>query len=275
MRPLPTWDHVVINAQDRLDEAADAYRRLGFELTPRGYHSMGSANHLTIFGTDYLEIVGVPPANRDRQQDLLNSPIGLNGLVFGTDVSHDVETAAQAAGVALLPSRQFTRPVELSDGTREDASFRIVPLDDIAYGRVYFCHHFTRHLVWRNEWRHHPNGVIGVARAVIVSDAPDETMAPYRRLFGDDLVRAVPGGFSLAVGLGQLDIVSHAEAAAQFGDALPDPLGRRTFMAALTLRTGSLRRAMAAIGSAARSGPGDSLIVPADLAFGAALAFVE
>ena len=22
-------------------------------------------------------------------------------------------------------------------------------------GRLYFCHHFTRDLVWRDEWRHH------------------------------------------------------------------------------------------------------------------------
>lgn len=28
--PLPTWDHLVINAQDRLDDAADTYRKLGF-----------------------------------------------------------------------------------------------------------------------------------------------------------------------------------------------------------------------------------------------------
>lgn len=271
--PLPTWDHLVINAQDRLDDAAETYRRLGFTLTPRGYHSMGSANNLAIFGTDYLELVGVPPSGREAQKALLESPIGLNGLVFGTDVSFDVAAAAQAAGAALSPPREFTRPVKLDDGRREDASFRTLSLDGIDYGRVYFCHHFTRHLVWRNEWRRHANGVVGVVRAVIVSETPRAAMDPYRTLFGDDVVRAIPNGERLAVGLGNLDIVTPAEAAAQFGDALP-ALDRPTFMAAITFRTASLARAKAALGEAAVQGPQGTLLVPARQAFGATLEFV-
>ena len=51
--PLATLDHVVINARDNMDHAADVYRRLGFTLTERGYHSLGSMNHLAMFGTDY------------------------------------------------------------------------------------------------------------------------------------------------------------------------------------------------------------------------------
>ena len=38
--PVPTLDHVVINARDDMDRAADIYRRLGFTLTERGYHSL-------------------------------------------------------------------------------------------------------------------------------------------------------------------------------------------------------------------------------------------
>lgn len=273
MLPLPTWDHLVINARDRLDDAAETYRGLGFTLTPRGHHSMGSANNLAIFGTDYLELVGVPPSGRETQKALLDSPIGLNGLVFGTDVSRDVATAAQAAGAGLLPPREFTRPVDLADGRHEDASFRTVALDGIDYGRVYFCHHFTRHLVWRNEWRHHANGVVGVARAVIVSDAPREAMRPYRALFGDDMVHDIPNGERLVVGLGNLDIVTPAEAAAQFADALP-ALDRPAVMAAITFRTASPAAAKAALGDAAIDGPQGQLLVPAARAFGAALEFV-
>jgi len=127
MLPLPTWDHLVINAQDRLDEAAETYRKLGFVLTPRGHHSMGSANNLAIFGTDYLEIVGVPPHGRAQQQALLESPIGLNGLVFGTDVSLDIVAAGQAAGAALPPPQEVPRPVELGHRRPREAGFRVVP----------------------------------------------------------------------------------------------------------------------------------------------------
>jgi len=42
--PAATLDHVVINARDDMDRAAEVYQRLGFTLTERGYHSLGSMN---------------------------------------------------------------------------------------------------------------------------------------------------------------------------------------------------------------------------------------
>ncbi len=61
MLPVPTLDHVVINTRDQMDLAVETYRRLGFTLTPRGYHTLGSMNHLAIFGTDYLELIAIDP----------------------------------------------------------------------------------------------------------------------------------------------------------------------------------------------------------------------
>ncbi len=82
--PVPTLDHVVVNARDRIDEAADTYRRLGFTLTPRGYHTLGSMNHLAMFGTDYLELIAAKPGDSSRPE-IMEAPLGLNGLVFGTE----------------------------------------------------------------------------------------------------------------------------------------------------------------------------------------------
>ena len=44
-----------------LDAAAERYASLGFTLTPRGHHTLGSINNLAILGTDYIELLGVPP----------------------------------------------------------------------------------------------------------------------------------------------------------------------------------------------------------------------
>src|SRR6266404_7702374 len=85
--PAATLDHVVINARDDMDRAADIYRRLGFTLTERGYHSLGSINHLAMFGTEYLELIAVPKGATTGRLDLLNFPFGLNGLVFGSEDS--------------------------------------------------------------------------------------------------------------------------------------------------------------------------------------------
>ena len=83
--PLATLDHVVINARDDMDRAAEIYRRLGFTLTERGYHSLGSMNHLAMFGTDYLELIAIPKGASSGRLDLLTYSAGLNGLVFGSE----------------------------------------------------------------------------------------------------------------------------------------------------------------------------------------------
>ena len=93
--PAATLDHVVINARDDMDRAADIYRRLGFTLTERGYHSLGSMNHLAMFGTDYLELIAVPKGATTGRMDLLTFPSGLNGLVFGSEDSAVTYAAAR------------------------------------------------------------------------------------------------------------------------------------------------------------------------------------
>ncbi|HEX5326869.1 MAG TPA: VOC family protein [Acetobacteraceae bacterium] len=273
--PMPTLDHVVVNARDRLDEAADTYRRLGFTMTPRGYHTLGSMNHLAIFGTEYLELIAAPTGDT-RRAEILEAPVGLNGLVFGTEDSAAVHAALDAAGIPSEPPLQFSRPVALPSGPR-DATFRTVRLKSgvIDAGRVYFCHHFTRDLVWRDEWRHHANGVVGVVRAVIAATDTAALGAVFTRMFGAGAVQPVAGGCSLAVGLSRFDIVSPASLRAEFGDAAPSGEGRAQFMAVLTLRTRSLDAAAAALvagGITAQRDP-QRIVVPAAAAFGVTLEF--
>ena len=56
--PSPVLDHIVIDVRDRIDEAAERFTALGFRLTPRGHPTLGSSNHLAMFATDYLELLG-------------------------------------------------------------------------------------------------------------------------------------------------------------------------------------------------------------------------
>lgn len=43
---------------------------------------------------------------------------------------------------------------------------------------------FTPQLIWRDEWRGHPNGVTDIAGFVFRSSAPAATAALYARIFG-------------------------------------------------------------------------------------------
>ena len=55
---VPRIDHVVVDVRDRIDEAERRYRALGFNLTQRGRHSLGSVNHLAMLDPDYVELLG-------------------------------------------------------------------------------------------------------------------------------------------------------------------------------------------------------------------------
>lgn len=277
--PLATLDHVVINARDDMDRAADIYRRLGFTLTERGYHSLGSMNHLAMFGTDYLELIALPKGATTGRMDLLNYSLGLNGLVFGSEDSAITYAALAKAGVPVEPPSEFTRPVKV-DGAVRDARFRTIRMKDgiVPYGRVYYCHHFTRDLVWRDEWRHHANGVVAVARAVIVEPDPAAAAKLYADMFGPETVRDIKGGKTVVVGNSRFDIVTEAELKSQFGNAVPDAEGRKAYMAGLTFRTVSTAKAARVLQEGKIDGVVQEtgrLVVPARQALNAVLEFIE
>ncbi|MBS0541389.1 MAG: VOC family protein [Proteobacteria bacterium] len=283
--PVATLDHVVINARDDMDRAADVYRRLGFTLTERGYHSLGSMNHLAMFGTDYLELIAVPKNATSGRLDILNYSYGLNGLVFGSEDSAATYAELARVGAPFDPPVEFTRPVKYTggpNGTEErDARFRTVRMKPghMPYGRVYFCHHFTRELVWRDEWRHHANGTIAVARAVIVEPDPAKASKLYADMFGAEAVHDIAGGKALSVGNARFEILTEAELRRQVGDAaMPDAEGRPAYMAGLTFRTTSLDKAAKALAAGRIEGvvrKGGRLIVPARQAINAVIDFIE
>jgi hypothetical protein len=274
--PVPTLDHVVVNVRDRLDEAAETYRRLGFTLTPRGYHTLGSMNHLAMFGTDYLELIAAKPGD-DSRSELLASPFGLDGLVFGTEDAAATYEALHRNEVPIDPPQQFSRPVQVGGETR-DAVFRTtrLPRSVSPAGRLYFCQHLTRHLVWRDEWRHHANGAVGVARAVIAAEEPEILGGLFAHMFGSNTVRATDDGCSLILGLSRFDVVHPGALWEMFGGAAPDSRGRRDYMAALTFRTLSLDAAETALEVGGVRGVdriGTSVLVPATEAFGVTIEF--
>ncbi len=264
---IPIFDHVVVNARDQLDAAQAAYARLGFTLTPRGFHSLGSANHLAIFGTDYLELIAVSGSESARR-DILADPFGLNGLVFATEDSALTHRGLAERGVPATPPNEFTRPVELPGGAA-DARFRTVHIqpEQGRPGRLYYCQHFTRDLVWRDEWRQHANGAVGVARAVIASADPAILGGLFGRMFGAAALHPIEGGVALTMGLARIEVLRPDAVAALLGEAAGEAYGREHFMAALTLRTKSLdmtRGALAKAGVAAVEHPGRLIVRAAD-----------
>jgi hypothetical protein len=272
--PPPVLDHVVIDVRDRMDEAAQVFAGLGFQLTPRGHHTLGSMNHLAMFVTDYLELLGFGAGGGNRPE-LAAFPVGLNGLVFKTADADQVHAHAAAAGLPILPVQAFSRPVEL-DGARHDARFRTTRLDPakIAMGRVYFCEHSTPELVWRPEWQAHPNGARAIARVVVATPDPRRTALLFDALFGGAAVSEQDGKSVVDAGAARVELAAPAAVAAEFGDAAAEPSGRGEYLAALELRTHSLAGTIARLGAVPglRREP-HRVVVPAASAFNTTLVF--
>ncbi len=275
----PILDHLVFDVRDRMAEGAARLAALGFQLTPMGRHSLGSANHLAVFADDYLELLGTDVPGGALRPDIASYPVGLNGLVFKVDDAAALATRLLAAGVPALPAQSFHRPVDLPDGTRDDARFRTVRLDRAAAfdGRIYWCEHLTPQHVWRPEWQAHPNGALAVARVLLSVRDPERQAATFRRMFGEAAVTAgADGRVVLDGGPVTVEVAPHALAAAELGAAAPDPAGRGDHMALVALRVRDLAATAALLrGNGVGAAPcPDGLRVAAEPALNAVVDFL-
>jgi glyoxalase-like protein len=275
----PGLDHLVINARDQLDDAAAAYRRLGFYLTPRGFHTLGSMNHLAVFADNYLELVGVPPENPRARPELAHASPGLNGYVFRT---HDPEALYRRLlrrRVTADPPGEFSRPVDV-DGERHDARFQTLRLgaNEFPVGRVYFCHHLTPELVWRREWQTHPNGAVEILAAVWVVQDPKYYVRALARIAGQQILRSDAQPASFAVGGTTIELYDYSRFGERYGTLAIDAGERADFMACVRVRTTSLdvaRRWLAGNRVAFDAGQSGSIVVPSAEAFNVVVEFCE
>jgi hypothetical protein len=243
MPKLPQLDHTVINVRYQMDQAEASFRNLGFCLTDRGYHTLGSINHLMMFGSDYLELIGLPEASvpgTSGRPDIENAPLGINGLVFKTSNVDETFSHLQEIGLAGDPPKSFSRPVEVADGTF-DARFRTVHVRHDAFpgGRVYFCEHGTPELVWRPEWQKHDNGALSMPEFVIGSDNYEAEATDMAKLLRSDI-----GGsneqLSVKLDGAFISFLSCKAYRARYGDVASDQSERRSIFGALVLKTNDL-----------------------------------
>ena len=235
-------DHVVINVKADMDLAQLVFSNLGFTLTPRGYHTLGSINHLMMFGSDYMELIGFPEHgvvnNPNSRSDLTTAPFGINGLVFksrNVDKTFEKLVELEMDGD---PPKSFSRPVEL-DGRKTDAKFRTVTVRAGVFpeGRVYFCEHGTPELVWRPEWQSHENGIEAVSEIVVVTRDPAKSGDLYSKLLGTSFVKKSLGKSLEIPGGGFITVYSEDEYQERYGQLSSSLEGRDAIFGALVFES--------------------------------------
>lgn len=182
------FDHAVVSVRD-LDAAADAYKRMGFTLVPRGHHSTGSSNHNIMVGPEnYFELLMVPQANPMQSFFYDFNRKGGDGLAAialkGTDF--------RAASVTLRekgfePAAPLQLSREVKGASRSGtASFTITNLDPRTTpgAQVFICQHHTPELVWLPEHMTHANGATEVAAVAFIADNVAHQAGVYAKLLG-------------------------------------------------------------------------------------------
>ena len=242
-------DHIVINTLFDMDRAAALMERLGLTVTPRGYHSLGSINHLMVFEGGYLELVGLPLGTDVLRRDVLESPRGLNGLVFQAKEVDAIIGPLRDSGLAMLEPQDFSRPA-IIDGMEQLVRFRTTRTapELFAAGRVYYCQHYTPELVWRREWMTHANGCSGLSELVVVTTDIETDASLYAKAAYAKAAQTTPNQRESDVWTIDLidsfriTLLSPARYRERYGELCVEVNDRSSFFGAIVLKADELGR---------------------------------
>ncbi|MFS2221096.1 VOC family protein [Pantoea sp. B65] len=271
--PTPELDHVVINVSDQLTSVSELYRRLGFQLTPRGYDTSGATHHLAVFNHTYLELLSMA-TDGDHPWPY---PPGLSGLAWKTGDADAVYQHLQRQDLDGDAPASFGQPLARNDSSEPEAQFRTVPLRPalVANGRSFFCQHLTPQAIWQPARQQHPNGVSDISEFVIVAQDPARVVQVYCQLFGSHRILAgLDGAFTLRAGVATVRFAATSYMENRFG-GLPADYQGEPRMAALSLQTGELSKTRASLlrGDIPFREQPDAIVVDASRAFNLALRF--
>jgi hypothetical protein len=190
-------DHVGLFVPN-IEDAAAAFARLGFRLTPFSpqRHRLapggplvpaGTANRLALLAEGYIEIltpIADTPVARQLQA-AMQRYAGLHLIAFGSGDAGESHAGLAAQGFAPQPIIDLERTVRAATG---DATARFsvvrVPPGTMAEGRVQYCQHHTPELVWQERWLRQPNRVRALTGLVLCVEDPAAAAARYGRFVG-------------------------------------------------------------------------------------------
>lgn len=254
-------DHLVIATRD-LAAAAEAYRRLGFQVGPRNRHPWGTENHIVQFPGAFLELVGLGEDFRRPAPDdplfafagfldvFLGQREGLAMLVLRSRDARADRRAFAAEGLGDFPVFDFARK-GMRQGREVEVAFSLAFARCAALPQTGFfvCQQHFPENFWDPAAQIHPNGATGVAGLTFVHPEPERAGA-FLSGFLDAPAEKIGGGLRLAAEGTTVECLTPAAFAAAWGAPAPFERG----LAAMRTRVIAVKETSKAIdhsGSAA------------------------
>lgn len=212
-------DHIVIAVRD-LDKAADAYRRLGFQVGARNRHPWGTENRLIQFRTSFIELITVGEAaemipHRPRQfsfgafvRDYLRKREGFAMLVLSSaDAISDAALFADR-GIGDFESFSFARKGVKPDGSETEVAFTLAfahnaDAPDLSF---FVCQQQYPQNFWNRDFQQHANGATNIASVTLTAAEPE-----HHRRFLTAFTGAIPtssnGGIKFELDPGCIEVL--------------------------------------------------------------------
>ena len=286
------FDHLMLACRE-LDEVRDAYRRLGFTVTPyRTNEPMGGGttggrggNHLVLMTptdgrlVNYLELAYADPAHAAPfMRELLGRPPGLAMMVHaGRDLAA-INAQWQAAGLPACDLYELDKPYRDPETGRVDRiHFRVLvptarqgPLAVNAYATDDPSHYL------REDWRTHGNGARHWADVAVAVDDVAAAAAFMTRVYGQP-PESDDGGVRVTMGAQRLRVLDQARFAAALPGDVRDRRDGTLADTAITICVASIGRARSVLRSQDVDirDDGAALVIPAREAAGVVLRFCE
>ena len=239
-RAVKGLDHVVVMV-DGIDAAEAAYRKLGFQVQPRGFHTkLGTANQLMIFDKDYFEILGIvePTSFNAERREWLKGGGGLANVALATDGADVAYEAFKAAGLDPDPPLPFDRAVEVA-GKTEHAAFRTIriPKTNMPVVGFFVCEHLTPQFVYRAEWAQHPNSAHAIAGVTVIAEQPAKWTTELEKYFGKGAVKAEGNGLVVDTGTQPVRYLPRADYLVRYPGIVPVRAGDHPALLSLRVRS--------------------------------------
>jgi catechol 2,3-dioxygenase-like lactoylglutathione lyase family enzyme len=231
-------DHIAHAVRD-LEAAAESYRALGFQVSPRNRHprAWGTQNHIVQLDGTYIELLGIadvkgiaPHAPRYFSfgaftRDFLARGEGLSMLALeGRGASDAAEFGAN--GIGDFELFEFQREGRGPDGTAMTLGFALAFASDANAPDIGFftSQHRYSEAFWNPAFQQHPNGATRVAGIVMVADAPARHRDFLVKLSGT-AASDTEDGFAITTRRGDIEVRTPTVYKRRFGLSAPNASG--------------------------------------------------